>query len=76
MISEYEKEPEYKTPNRCPKCGLGAEVHQRQLKGHYYVCCPSHVCKYVVVTKDYDTWNEAVDAWNNGEYTITPIREK
>ena len=76
MLLNSKLEPEYKQPNRCPKCGMEARVSQRQCSGHYFVYCQDERCKFAVVTKNYDTWNEAVDAWNAGEYTITPIREK
>ena len=60
----------------CPKCGGKVYVYQRDLINGYYVCCDDMRCKWVLVTANYKTWQEAADAWNAGKITITPIRTR
>ena len=60
----------------CPKCGGAVYVHQRNLVSGYFVCCDDLRCKWVVVTANYKTRQEARDAWDSGKITITPIRDK
>ena len=64
------------TLKSCPKCGRGVYVQLRDLVSGYFVCCPDLRCKWVVITANYKTWQEARDAWNAGKITITPIRDK
>ena len=60
----------------CPECGGKVYVQQRDLINGYFVCCDDLRCKWVVVTANYKTWQEAADAWDAGKITITPIRAK
>lgn len=60
----------------CPRCGGRVYVQLRNLVSGYFVYCDNMRCDWVVATDSYKTRQEAADAWNAGNVTITPIRTK